>query len=168
MARIRLRFVRNTGWKYNVVAWREGVCMPFAPTHAEYLTEQNTCIGQHGHIGGIREMPFGYDRDEIYVLPNGRRCELVVELPATEAQVELFDDFLRDALTKREPYDWSAPWGFLLGGRHHQKFHSTCSAKMFLALRHCGWFPWPTTIPAHEIDPAMLLWVLSTHVEVPH
>ena len=32
---IELRFVRNNGWKYSVVAWRGLICMPFTPTHVD-------------------------------------------------------------------------------------------------------------------------------------
>ena len=68
-----------------------------------------------------------------------------------------------------ELYDWKAPW--VISDRRppsSPNFDSMCSAKVFLALRACGIFKWPTTLPAHEIDPAILLFVASTLVEISH
>jgi hypothetical protein len=166
---IKLRFVRNKGWRFNVVAWRSGICMPFTPTHVEAVTPEGTWLGMHGkpHHGlpaGLQNQPAGYDRDEVYVMASGRRCELFVSLPCTPEQAKVFYDSMR----KQESYDWYAPWGFLLGGHHHNPFHSMCSPKVFRAFRACGFFRWPVTKPAHEIDPADLLLLLSTHIEIPH
>lgn len=118
-----------------------------------------------GFPAGMVEREAGYDAKTIYI-QNGRRCELVVDLPCTLAQQNAFYEFCRRSIG--EPYDWSAPWGFLLGGHHHRKLNSTCSAKMLMALRACNYFPWPLTKPAHEINPADLLTILSTHVEILH
>ena len=161
---IRIRFVRVKGLAYNIVVWRGGICMPFTPTHAECITPEGTCLGQHGYGGGTLDLPMGYDRADVYIMRDGRRCELIVDLPCTKAQQDAFYVYMR----KPEPYDWPAPWGFLFGGHHHRKFRSMCSAKVFLALRACGIFKWPTTLPAHEIDPAILLFVASTLVEISH
>ena len=141
--------------------------MPFTPTHAECVTPKGTCVGQHGH-GGMCEFPMGYDAASIYVMPDGRKCELIVELSSTQAQADLFYDFMQAAVAAHEPYDWQAPWTILIGGHHHKRYASMCSPKVVLGLRHCGWFPWWLTQPAHEIDPATLLLILSTHVEIPH
>lgn len=145
--------------------------MPFTPTHAECLTPEGTYIGMHGkpHDGfpaGMVERAVGYDIKSLYVMPDGRRCDIIVDLPCTKAQQDAFYAFVRNSIG--EPYDWSAPWGFLLGGHHHRKFNSTCSAKMLMSLRACNYFPWPLTKPAHEINPADLLTILSTHVEIRH
>jgi hypothetical protein len=164
--KITLRFVRNKGWKYSVVAWRGLIAMPFTPTHVEAVTKAGTCLGQHSE--GMKEFPLGYDRGNVWVLADGRPAELFVDLPATQAQVDLFYDFMYAAVAAHEPYDWSAPWTFLVGGHHHKRFASMCSPKVFLGLRHCGWFKWPVTLPAHEIDPSTLMLILSTHVEIPH
>jgi hypothetical protein len=167
---IRIRAVRNKGWAYNVVVWRGGICMPFTPTHMECITPEDNCLGMHGGAGtygkGMLELPYGYDRDDIYVMRDGRLCELVVDLPCTKAQEVEFYRFMRASIG--EPYDWSAPWGFLLGGHHHKKWHSMCSAKVVLGLRDCGYFRWPLTKPAHEIDPAEALALLSICVEIEH
>ena len=165
---VEIRFVRNKGWAFNVVAWRGGISMPFTPTHAEYRTKRGTCIGQHGNAGGMREYCTGYDGHDIYLMPNGSPCETVVRLPCTQDQASHFDAFMREAVKRHEPYDWSAAWGFLLGGHHHKKFASMCSAKVFLGLRAAGIIRWPVTKPAHEIDPATLMLMLSVLVEVSH
>lgn len=168
---IKIRFVRDRGWKYTVVAWRGMICMPFTPTHAECVTPEGTCLGMHGkpHDGfpaGMVEREAGYDAKTLYIMPDGRRCEIVVNLPCTKEQEDRFYAFMRKSIG--EPYDWSAPWTFLLGGHHHTKFNSTCAAKVVMGLRACGYFPWPLTKPAHEFDPADVLAILSTHVEIPH
>lgn len=176
---ITLRFVRHKGFSCNVVVWRAGmVGMPFIPTHVECLTPEGTCLGMFGggsiiggllpglfKLGKMEERPMGYDRDETYIL-DGRRCELTIDLPATDTQAKIFYDGAYASLD--EPYDWSAPWGYLLPGHHHQKSHSVCSAKMLMLLRKCGFFRWPITVPAHLVAPRDLLMILSTHVEVPH
>ncbi len=168
---IDLRFVRNIGWKYSVVAWRGLICMPFTPTHVEARTKHGTYLGMHGrpHDGfpaGMVERAIGYDDDKVYVMPGGRRCDIIVSLPCTRDQEAVFYAFLEKSIG--EPYDWWAPWTFLLGGHYHHKFHSTCAAKIHMALRACGYFRWPTSRPAHEYDPADILAILSTHVEIPH
>lgn len=168
---ITLRFVRNKGWEYTVVAWRGLICMPFTPTHVEAKTKRNTYLGMHGkpHDGfpaGMVERDVGYDDDKVYVMPDGRRCDIIVSLPCTKEQEDTFYDFMRESIG--EPYDWSAPWTFLLGGHHHKKFNSTCAAKVLMGLRKCGYFRWPLTKPAHEFDPADIMAILSTHVEIPH
>ena len=170
-ATIDIRFVRNRGLAYDIVAWRAGGKygnMPFPPTHVEWLTPQKTCVGQHGKGGGMREYPLGYDRDDVYRMADGSFCELVVSIPCALEQLTSFADFMRLAVIRHEPYDWSAPWGFLLGGRHHRKYHSDCSAKIILALRHCGVLRWPLSKPAHTIDPATAHVILSALVEVSH
>lgn len=171
MAEIPVRFVRTKGWVSKVIVWREGICMPFCATHVEWVTSRGTWMGMHGerHNGlpaGMQEREAGYDYEDVFVMPDGRRCEFIVPLEVTSAQADTFAAFME--ASKGEPYDWSAPWGFLLGGHHHKKFHSMCSAKIFLGLRACGYFKWPVTIPAHELDPRDLMLILSTHVEILH
>jgi hypothetical protein len=166
---IKLRFVRNIGWKYTVVAWRSGICMPFCPTHVEAVTPQGTWLGMHGHPhhglpAGLQDQPAEYDHDEVYVMAGGRRCELFVSLPCTQEQADLFYASMR----KPEPYDWWAPWGFLLGGHWHKIFTAMCSPKVIMCLRTARVFPWRITKPFHEITPADLLLILSTHIEIPH
>ena len=115
---------------------------------------------------GKQLRPMGYDRDDVYVMANGQRCELIIDLLSTEDQNKDFDDAAKACLG--ELYDWSAPWAFLLPGHHHQKFHSVCSAKMLMLLRKCGRLKWPLSVPAHLVSPRDLLLILSALMEVPH
>jgi hypothetical protein len=168
---VKIRFCRDKGWQYTVVAWRGLRCMPFTPTHVEAETPQNSLLGMHGkpHDGfpaGMVERKVGYDYDHIYVMPDGRRCDITVEVPCTKAQEDAFYAFLRKSIG--EPYDWLAPWTFLFGGHHHSKFHSTCAAKIHMAFRESGIFRWPTSKPANEYEPADIMDVLSHLVEIPH
>lgn len=163
---IRIRFVRHRGFACGAIVWRSGmVGMPFIPTHAECITPDDLCVGQFGH-GGMQARPRGYDREDMYVLPDGRKAEIIVNLPCTQAQADDFYSYMMGCIG--EPYDWSAPWGFLFPGHHHTKYHSVCSAKVAAGLRHCGYFPYWLTVPFHLIDPRDLMMILSSHVEIPH
>jgi hypothetical protein len=165
---IRLRFVRHKGFACAAIVWRSGmVGMPFIPTHAECVTPEWTCIGQFGH-GGMQERQMGYDVKEVYIDRNYGPCAIMVELPCTKEQEDQFYTEARKAVLDKEPYDWAAPWGFLFPGHHHTKYHSVCSAKMFLLLRSVSWFRYPITVPAHLVDPRDLMMILSTHVEISH
>ena len=165
---IRIRFVRIRGWAYNIVAWRGLICMPFTPTHAECVSPDGKWwVGQHGK-GGMQRRPAGYDRDEVYILADGRRCEIIVSIPCTKAQQDEFYAFMDAAVEAKEPYDWLAAWTFLIGGHHHRRFASLCSSKVFLGFRSCKVFKWPVTMPAHEIEPAILLLLLSVLAEISH
>jgi hypothetical protein len=167
-AEIKLRFVRHKGFACAAIVWRAGmVGMPFIPTHAEWVAPNGKCIGQFGH-GGMQERPMGYDRDDVYVMKDGRRCDLIVSLPVTQEQADTFYAGAYAAVAANEPYDWSAPWGFLFPGHHHTPGHSVCSSKMFLLLRAIAFFRWPITVPAHLVDPRDLLMILSTHVQIDH
>ena len=57
-----------------------------------------------------------------------------------------------------EPYDWKAIVGFLEPDAHqHELDHVICSAFMTAALRACGYFRWPLTVPFHHISPRDLI-----------
>jgi hypothetical protein len=108
----------------------------------------------------------GYDEADVDILPDGRRCELLVRLPVLQDQ---HDKFYANATAGiGQPYDWGGILDFALPGHHHQFNHAFCSARMFLLLRGVNYFLWPVTAPAHDIDPRDLLLILSTHVEIPH
>lgn len=171
--KITLRFVLHEGIAGDVIAWREGVCMPFAPCHAECVMPDGLHhLGQFGesHDGqpaGMQVRRHGYDDGQIRTLPDGRLCDLWVDLPCTVEQSDAF--YAAADASLGEPYDWDAIFGFApIPIRMHERNHTFCSAKMFLLLRKCGWLRWPVTVPAHDIDPAMLLLMLSVLVEVPH
>jgi hypothetical protein len=162
---INIRFVRSKGISSNLIAYREGTCMPFTPTHAECVTPEGKWLGQH-EDGGMQARDAGYDHDDVVIMADGRRSEIIVPLPVSQ---RVHDAFYAAAIAAiGEPYDWDAILGYALPGHFHEKFHALCSAKMFLLLRWVGYFQWPVTVPAHEIDPRDLMLLLSTCVEIPH
>jgi hypothetical protein len=164
---IVLRFVQSKGWESDAIVLREKTCMPFTPSHVECVTPDGKWLGQHID-GGMQARAAGYDHDDVAIMADGRRCEVLVDLPATSAQTDAFYAAGHRAIG--EPYDWRAIIGFGVTWHEHQKFHAICSAKMLLLLRTkgCEYFPWPLTVPAHLVDPRDLFLILSTHVEIPH
>jgi hypothetical protein len=164
---IVLRFVRSKGLTSDAIVFREKTCMPFTPSHVECVTPQGKWLGQHFN-GGMLARDAGYDHDDVALMEDGRRCEILVSLPATQAQIDAFHAAAEASIG--EPYDWKAIIGFGVSFHEHQKFHAICSAKMFLLLRTkgCEYFRWPTVVPAHLVDPRDLMLILSTHVEIPH
>lgn len=165
---IVLRFVRSRGWSSDFIAWRGGwTGMPFVPTHVECVMPDGRWLGQRAD-GGMRARPAHYDHDHVKILPDGRRAEIFVPIPVTQAQA---DAFYAAAVTSiGQPYDWRAILGFTLPWHEHTKFRAICSAKMVLLLRTkgCEVFPWPLTVPAHLVDPRDLMLMLSAFVEIPH
>lgn len=166
-AAILIRFVRSRGFSSDLIALREQTCMPFTPSHTECVTPDGKWLGQHSD-GGMQARPAGYDHDDVALLPDGRRCEIIVPLPCTQAQAAAF--YAAAHASIGEPYDWRAILGFAVPGHHHTKYHAICSAKMALLLRAkgCEYFRWPTTVPAHLVDPRDLMFALSTHVQIDH
>jgi hypothetical protein len=170
--KITIRFVLHEGWAADAIAISEGTFMPFAPGHAEGITPEGTHIGQFGeaHVNavkaGMQELPEGYDTGQIRTLPNGRPCDLWVDLACTQAQADAFYSYMRASLG--EPYDWRAILGFAIPFHAHELNHAICSAKVALGLRKAGIFPWPLPVPAHLINPGRLLLLLSVLTEVPH
>jgi hypothetical protein len=170
--KITIRFVLHKGFVADAIEWHGGISMPFSPGHAECVTPDGRRIGAFGlaHEGqpaGMQVRKNDYDLGDIQELPDGRLCDLWVDLPAS---LEQSDEFYRQAdAALGEPYDWHAMLGFAPFPIHlHGSYHSFCSAKMTLLLRKCNWLKWPLSKPAHEIDPATLLLILSAIVEVPH
>lgn len=162
---IRLRFVRGNSVASDLIALREETAMPFTPSHVECVTPEGKWLGQHID-GGMRAREPGYDKGQIALLPNGRLCELFVDLPATAEQTESFYWHAKKSIG--QPYDWEAILGFAVPFHMHEKFHAICSAKMVLLLRAAEWFKWPLAVPAHLVDPRDLLLGLSMIVEIKH
>jgi hypothetical protein len=168
MININIRFVRNKSIAEGLISWREGVCMPFPPTHSECVTPDGKWLGQHG-FGGMQAREAGYDHDEVDLMPDGRRCEIIVPLPVTEVQHDAFYAYMHSKIGM--PYDWVSILGFLATEQHlHIEGSLVCSAIVAAGLRTegCEYFKWPMTKPFHQIDPATLMLILSTHVEIPH
>lgn len=165
MSGIVLRFVRSRGLSADAIAWREGTCMPFTPSHVECVTPDGDWLGQH-FAGGMQARKAGYDHDDVAVMADGRRCEIFVALPSTSEQAGAFYAAATDSIG--EPYDWKAIVGFVLPAHEHIKFAAICSAKMTLLLRGCGYFRWPLAAPTHLVDPRDLLLILSTHMQIDH
>jgi hypothetical protein len=157
---IRLRFVQGSGFSSGLIEYREGVCMPFTPSHVECVDPVNGHqIGQHMG-GGMQSREPGYD------VPFN--AELFLDLPATDQQTADFYAGARAAIG--EPYDWKSILGFALPGHFHEKYNAICSAKMTQLLRKVDWFPskLPLCVPFHCIDPRDLLLILSAIIEVRH
>lgn len=167
MPEILIRFVRSKGWESDAIVLREKTCMPFPPSHTECVTPDGKWLGQHMD-GGMLARPAGYDHDDVAIMDDGRRCEIIVPLEVTQEQHDAFYTAANASIG--EPYDWKAIIGFGVTFHEHQKFHAICSAKMLLLLRArgCEYFPWPIVVPAHLVDPRDLMLMLSTHVEIPH
>jgi hypothetical protein len=162
---VRMRFVRHKGLATAFINWREGVCMPFTPAHAETRTPEGTCIGEFG-FGGMQERPDGYDKGQIETIADGRLADITVDLPVTQEQHDKFYAEARASLG--EGYDWNAIAGFAFTGHHHTEGTAFCSAKMFLLSRAVGIIKWPVVVPAHLINPRDWMLLLSIVVEIPH
>jgi hypothetical protein len=167
VSEIKIRFVQSKGWSSDLIVLREKTCMPFPPSHTECVTPDGKWLGQHAD-GGMQAREAGYDHDDVAILPDGRRCEIIVSLPVTQAQADAFYAAAHAAIG--EPYDWHAIIGFGVTFHEHQKFHAICSAKMLLLLRTkgCEYFKWPLVVPAHLVDPRDLFLILSSHVQIDH
>lgn len=172
MSEIVFRFVRSKGFTSDAIVWLEKTCMPFPPSHVECVTPAGKWLGQHMPAGMVAR-DAGYDHDDVAVMepteacPDGR-CEIFVRLPVTQAQADAFYAAADEAIG--EPYDWKAIVGFGVTFHEHEKFHAICSAKMLLLCRAkgCEIFRWPTTVPAHLVDPRDFMLMLSILVEIPH
>src|SRR5258707_752934 len=123
MSDIKIRFVRSKGWTSDAIVFREKTCMPFTPSHTECVTPDDKWLGQHAD-GGMQAREPGYDHDDVAIMPDGRRCEIIVSLPVTQAQADAFYAAAEAAIG--EPYDWQAIVGFAVAGHHHDKFHAIC------------------------------------------
>jgi hypothetical protein len=164
---ITLRFVTGNDFLSRLIRSQAGVSMPFTPSHVEALSpDRRSYIGAH-FDGGVAARPIGYDSDQLMVLPDGSRSERLIELPVIDSQEKAFNAFVQSKLGER--YDWKAIVGFIESDVHQHEFdHIICSAFMTAALRACGYFRSPLTVPFHHISPRDLFLVLSTHIQIDH
>ena len=158
---ITLRFVTSDNPLSALIRTQAGICMPFTPSHVEALTRDGT-----GYIGerfpdGMQIKPIGYDENEPGVE------EKLVELPVSDKMSGAFFDFCENRIG--EPYDWKSIGSFAAPDINlHEINHLICSAMMTAALRDCGFFPMPLTVPFHHISPRDLFLILSSHVQINH
>jgi len=164
---IRLRFVTCDDLISKLIRMDGGVSMPFTPSHTEALSQDGKFyIGAH-YKGGVMARPVGYDADTLMTLPDGSKSERVVQIDCTPEQEAAFYAFVHSKIG--EPYDWKSILGFAAPDLHmHLLDHVICSAMMTAALRDCGFFQWPLTVPFHHISPRDLFLMLSSHVEIDH
>jgi hypothetical protein len=158
---IRLRFVTCNDAISEVIRMQAGICMPFMPSHVECVSQDgNSYIGQH-FDGGMQARPAGYDAAKLL-------HEKFVDLEsASSAEEDAFYTFVNSKIG--QPYDWQSIISFIDPALNlHQVNHLICSAMMAAALRACGFFPYPLTVPFHHISPRDLFLVLSSHVQIDH
>lgn len=164
---IRIRFVTGSDLISRFIRTQGGIAMPFTPSHVEALSQDGDYyIGAHID-GGIMARPVGYDADKLLTLPDGTKSERFVSLPCAPNDQAAFYVFVNSKIGS--PYDWKSIISFAMPDINiHDFAHVICSAFMVAALRNCGYFPWPLTVPFHHISPRDLLLILSTHIEIPH
>lgn len=154
---MRIRFVTDHSFISRCIVARGNVAMPFTPSHVEAVSEDGlSYLGSHWP-DGFQRRPVGYD------VPF--KHELILNLGGRPSQNRAFYEFINASIG--EPYDWRAMVGFLTPFNRHKVGHSICSAKMHMALRKAGYFPWPVAAPAHLISPRDLLLMISAKQEVP-
>ena len=79
MPSIDIRFVRGTALSSAMIAFEEGVSMPFAPSHTEARTKDGLFyIGAQN--GGVEKLPVGYDGGHVMTLPDGRLADIIGEM----------------------------------------------------------------------------------------
>jgi hypothetical protein len=158
---IRLRFVTCNDEASRLIRFQAGICMPFTPSHVECVSRDGkSYIGQH-FDGGMQARPIGYDAGKII-------SEKIVDLDeASSAEEMAFYAFIESKIG--QPYDWESILDFIDPELDlHQFNHLICSAIMTAALRACGFFAWPLTVPFHHISPRDLFLILSSHIQIDH
>lgn len=166
---IHLRFVTADDMLSRLIRTQAGIAMPFTPSHVEaLLPDGRDYVGAH-YDGGIQARPVDYDAATLMTLPDGRKSELIVSLPCTDAQEQAFYAFVQSKIGA--PYDWKSIISFVTPDINlHIESHLICSAFMVAGLRApgCEYFPMPLTVPFHHISPRDLLLILSSHVQIDH
>ncbi|HUZ33938.1 MAG TPA: hypothetical protein VMV19_17800 [Xanthobacteraceae bacterium] len=89
---------------------------------------------------------------------------LRVTLPATDAQVRAFWDFLELQIGK--PYDTEAILGFVVGRDWRKPNAWICSEADGAALESVDWFPHDLATPANKLTPDDLLLAISARIPV--
>lgn len=161
MTAITLRFVTADDPLSRLIRTQAGIAMPFTPSHAECLSRDGqSYVGQHIH-GGMQARPIGYDAHD-----RGTQ-EKLVPLRVDDVMAGAFHDYCESKIG--QPYDWKSIISFAAPDINLHDFnHLICSAIMTAALRACGYFPMPLTVPFHHISPRDLFLILSSHVQIDH
>jgi len=157
MTDIVLRFVTQLDDPLSaLIRFQAGICIPFTPSHVETKSRDGlSYIGQHMD-GGMKARPIGYDSAH-------KIQELLVNLPATEAQYNSFYNHIEGRIGA--PYDWKSIVSFIDPAWNlHDKMHEICSAEMVWGLRAdpAPYFPWVLAVPFHHISPRDLLLMTSS------
>lgn len=157
---IRLRFVTCHDEISAFIRLQAGICMPFTPSHVEAVAQDGASyIGQHFN-GGMASRPVGYDRATLL-------NEKFVDLPSSAIEETAFYNFVVAKIG--QPYDWKSILSFIDPAWNlHDRDHLICSAMMTAALRECGFFAEPLTVPFHHISPRDLFLILSSYVQIDH
>lgn len=158
---ITLRFVTSDHPLSRLIRTQAGISMPFTPSHVECLSRDGkSYIGQHMD-GGMQARPIGYDAGA-----KGLK-EKLVSLLVPDSMTDDFHDYCESKLGMA--YDWKSIISFAAPDINlHDVNHLICSAIMTAALRACGYFPMPLTVPFHHISPRDLMLILSSHVQIDH
>lgn len=158
---ITLRFVTADDPLSKLIRMQAGISMPFTPSHVEALSRDGkSYVGQH-FDGGMQARPIGYDATEKGVK------EKLVDLPCEQSKFEVFHTFCESMLG--QSYDWKSIFSWIAPDFNlHIPETAICSAIMTAALRHCGYFPMPLTVPFHHISPRDLFLILSSNVQIDH
>src|SRR5579859_5137381 len=151
---IRIRFVTCNDEVSRLIRLQAGICVPFTPSHVECVSQDGkSYIGQH-FDGGMQARPAGYDAALL-------KSEKIVDLDVAATQEASFYAFVNEKIG--QPYDWKSIISFIDPAWNlHELNHLICSAMMTAALRACGFFPIPLTVPFHHISPRDLFLVLSS------
>ena len=158
---ITLRFVTGSDITSKLIRFQAGVSMPFTPSHVEALTpDGQDYVGAHID-GGMQARPIGYDAG------GAGLKEKLVPLLCDPVMTGAFHDYCETKIG--QPYDWKSIISFAAPDLNLHDFnHLICSAIMTAALRSCGYFPMPLTVPFHHISPRDLMLILSSHVQIDH
>ena len=148
---IRLRFV-TTG---DLVSAGIRLAEDFPYSHVEAVMPDGSYLGAHAD-GGVKARPPDYDAGKF----TAEKFVNLNDCSATEETV--FNSYLQGKIGT--PYDYEAILGFVARLDLHTAGAVICSALQTLALRRCGYFPFPLAVRAHETSPRDLGMMLSVRV----
>jgi uncharacterized protein YycO len=128
----------------------------FWATHVEALMPDGTLLGAHAQ-GGVEARPHDYDKFEF-------TRERYVSIPATPAQIDAFNTFLRAQVGK--PYDFRAIAGIALQRDWQSEDAWFCSELVAAALCRCGVFPSHLATEFNHVTPRDVLLIVSGRLDL--